>query len=68
MHGFSGTTSSNATGGFFGARLGLTTVANLEYVTVSCSSFPPNDEEITRVGIITRAFPGTHMADFDFDL
>ena len=35
-------------GPFFGAQLDLTTVANEEY--------------ITRVGLATRAFPGTHTA------
>lgn len=50
-------------GPFIGAQLDLTTVANVEYITFSVSYVPLNTAEITRVGLATRAFSGTHTAE-----
>lgn len=47
---------------FLGGQLDLTTVANEEYITFCLSYVPPKSAEITRVGIATRAFPGSHTA------
>ena len=49
-------------GPFLGAQLDLTTVANEEYITFSVSYIAEGDVTITRVGLATRAFPGTHTA------
>lgn len=49
-------------GAFLGAQLDLTTVANEEYITFSVSYVAEGDTEITRVGLATRAFPGSHTA------
>ena len=49
-------------GPFLGAQLDLTTVANEEYITFSVSYIAEGDATITRVGLATRAFPGTHTA------
>ena len=49
-------------GPFLGAQLDLTTVANEEYITFSVSYIAEGDATITRVGLETRAFPGTHTA------
>jgi hypothetical protein len=50
-------------GPFLGAQMDLTTVANEECITLSVSFVPPNSAEITRLGIATKAFPGSHTAD-----
>ena len=47
---------------FLGAQLDLTTVANEEYITFSVCYIAEGDATITRVGLATRAFPGTHTA------
>lgn len=49
-------------GAFLGAQLDLTTVANEEYITFSVSYIAEGASEITRVGLATRAFPGSHTA------
>lgn len=49
-------------GPFLGAQLDLTTVANEEYITFSVSYIPEGATEISRVGLATRAFPGSHTA------
>ena len=49
-------------GPFLGAQLDLTTVANEEYITFSVSYIAEGETEITRVGLATRAFPGSHTA------
>ncbi|CAN0172748.1 unnamed protein product, partial [Ascophyllum nodosum] len=33
-----------------------------EYITFSASYIPPGEEKIRRVGLATRAFPGSHTA------
>lgn len=50
------------TGPFLGAQLDLTTVADEEYITFSVSYIPPGSSELVRVGLATRALPGTHTA------
>ena len=47
---------------FLGTQPDLTTVANEEYITFSVSYIAEGDATITRVGLATRAFPGTHTA------
>ena len=46
-----------------GAQLDLTTVANEEYITFSVSYVAEGETTITRVGLATRAFPGSHTAE-----
>lgn len=49
-------------GPFLSAQLDLTTVANEEYITFSVSYFPKGERTLTRVGLATRVFPGSHTA------
>eukprot|EP00904_Undaria_pinnatifida_P010346 jgi/Undpi1/6441/HiC_scaffold_20.g08922.m1 len=49
-------------GPFLGAQLDLTTVASEEYITFSVSYIAEGETEITRVGLATRASPGSHTA------
>ena len=49
-------------GPFHGGQVDLTTVAGEEYITFSASYIPPSEEKIRRVGLATRAFPGSHTA------
>ena len=50
-------------GPFLGAQLDLTTVANEEYITFSVSYVVEGETTITRVGLATRAFPGSHTSE-----
>ena len=47
-------------GPFLGAQLDLTTVPNEEYITFSVSHIAEGETEITRVGLATRACPGSY--------
>jgi hypothetical protein len=49
-------------GPFLGGQVDLTTVAGEEYITFSASYIPAGEENIRRVGLATRAFPGSHTA------
>ncbi|CAM9293846.1 unnamed protein product, partial [Ascophyllum nodosum] len=49
-------------GPFLGAQLDPTTVSNKEYITFSVSYIAEGDTLITRVGLATRAIPGSHTA------
>ena len=51
------------TGPFLAGQVDLTTVAGEEYITFSVSYIPPGDEKILRIGLATRAFPGSHTVD-----
>ena len=44
-------------------RVDLTTVAGAEYITFSASCIPPGEATIKRIGLATRAFPGSHTAN-----
>ena len=46
-----------------GAQLDITTVANEEYITFSVSYVAEAETTITRVGLATRAFPGSQTAE-----
>ena len=48
-------------GPFLGGQVDLTTVTE-EYIIFSASYIPPGEENIRRVGLATRAFPGSHTA------
>jgi len=49
-------------GPFLSAQVDLTTVANEEYITFSVSYIAEDATTISRVGLATRAFPGSHTA------
>ena len=49
-------------GPFLAAQLDLTTVANEGYITFSVSYIAQGETVITRVDLVTRAFPGSHTA------
>ncbi|CAB1104121.1 unnamed protein product [Ectocarpus sp. CCAP 1310/34] len=51
-------------GAFLGAHLDLTTVANEEYITFTVSYVKKGKtDDVTRVALATRAFPGSHTAE-----
>ena len=49
-------------GPFRGGQLGLTTIANEEYITFSVSFIPVGEVTVKRNGLATRAFPGQYTA------
>ena len=51
-------------GAFLGAQLDLTTAAGEEYITFSVSYVKKGSSAVSRVALATRAFPGTHAADY----
>lgn len=51
------------TGLFLARHLDLTAVAGEKYIPFSVSYIPPEADEIVRIGLATRAFPGSHTAD-----
>ena len=51
------------TGPFFSVQIDLTVTHNEEYATMSVSFVPPSNwNELVRLSVDTRAFPGTHTA------
>lgn len=50
-------------GAFFCPQLDLTTVTNEENTTFSVSYVAESETTIPRVGLDTRAFPGSHIAE-----
>ena len=50
-------------GAFHGAQLDLTTAAGEEYTIFSVSYVNEGGSDVSRVGLTTRAFPGTHASD-----
>ena len=50
-------------GPFLSGQVDLTTVAGAEYITFSASYIPPGEATIKRIGLVTRAFPGSHTAN-----
>ena len=46
-----------------GAQLDLTTAAREKYITFSMSYVRKGSNDVTRVALATRAFPGTHTTD-----
>ena len=46
-----------------GQVINLTTVSGAEYITFLASYIPPGEKTIKRIGLATRAFPGSHTAN-----
>jgi len=50
------------TGPFVSVQMDLTTTHKIEYATMSVSFVPPTWNELVRLSVGTRAFPGRHTA------